>query len=84
VIAATDTHATIEDLLEAAFSVRSGPRLHITRTSCQSSENLQADLHLKVAVVRSEKLIVETEDSSGIQKKWNVRRWKPTDSAPTL
>jgi hypothetical protein len=28
------THATIEELLEALFSPRSVPRLYITRTSC--------------------------------------------------
>jgi hypothetical protein len=35
---------------------------------------------LKVAVVRSEKQIVEDEESSGTKRKGNVRRWKPLPS----
>jgi hypothetical protein len=32
---------------------------------------------LRVAVLRSEKLTTEVGDSSGAQRKRNVRRWKP-------
>jgi hypothetical protein len=32
---------------------------------------------MTVAVVRNEKLVAETGDSSGTQRKVNVRRWKP-------
>jgi hypothetical protein len=32
---------------------------------------------LRGAVVRSEKLVAETGDSSGTQRKGDVRRWKP-------
>jgi hypothetical protein len=38
VTAATHKQARREELLEAVFSVWSGPRLYITRTSCQSRE----------------------------------------------
>jgi hypothetical protein len=32
------------------------------------------------AVMRSEKLVAEAGDSSGTQRKGNVRRWKPLQS----
>jgi hypothetical protein len=32
---------------------------------------------LRVAVVRSEKLVAEAGDSSGTQRKGSVRNWKP-------
>jgi hypothetical protein len=32
---------------------------------------------LRVATVRSEKLVAETRESSGTQRKGNIRRWKP-------
>jgi hypothetical protein len=35
---------------------------------------------LRAAVVRSEKLVAEAGDSSGTQRKGNVRRWKPLPS----
>jgi hypothetical protein len=35
---------------------------------------------LRVAVVRSEKLAAESEESSGTQRKEDVRRWKPLPS----
>jgi hypothetical protein len=35
---------------------------------------------LRDAVVRSEKLVAEAGDSSGVQKKVNVRFWKPLPS----
>jgi hypothetical protein len=35
---------------------------------------------LRVAVVRSEKLVAEATDSSETQRKGNVRRWKPLPS----
>jgi hypothetical protein len=35
---------------------------------------------VRAAVVRNEKLIAITEDSSGTQRKGNVRRWKPLPS----
>jgi hypothetical protein len=35
---------------------------------------------LGVSVVRSEKLVAETGDSSGTQRKGNVNRWKPLAS----
>jgi hypothetical protein len=34
----------------------------------------------KVEAVSSEKLVTEAEESSGIQRKRNVRRWKPLPS----
>jgi hypothetical protein len=40
-------------------------------------ESLQADSQLTFAVVRSEKLVAEIGNSSGTQRKENVRRWKP-------
>jgi hypothetical protein len=35
---------------------------------------------LRVSVVRSEKLVVEAGESSGIQRMGNVRLWKPLPS----
>jgi hypothetical protein len=32
---------------------------------------------MRIAIVRSEKLVAEAGDSSGTQRKGNVRRWKP-------
>jgi hypothetical protein len=63
VIDETDTHAIIEELLEAVFSVRSVPRLYNEDQlplPSQSREILQADCQL-----RSEKLIAEAGDSPG-------------------
>jgi hypothetical protein len=40
---ATDTHATIEELLKAVFSVWSMPKLYITRTSVSESESAVYD-----------------------------------------
>jgi hypothetical protein len=81
-MAATDTHATIEELLEAAFSVRSVTRLYVEDQLPLpvSQESLQAGSQLKVAVVRSEKLVAEAEASPGTQRKGNVRLWKPLPS----
>jgi hypothetical protein len=35
---------------------------------------------LGVTAVRNEKLVAEAGDSSGTQRKWNVRRWKSLPS----
>jgi hypothetical protein len=35
---------------------------------------------MRVAVVRSEKLLAEAGESSGTQRKGNVRNWKPLPS----
>jgi hypothetical protein len=44
----------------------------------QSLSNPDSELsQLRVAVVRSEKLVAEAEEISGTQRKGNVRRWKP-------
>jgi hypothetical protein len=42
--------------------------------------NVYIVYQLRVAVVRSEKLVAEAGDSSGIQRKGNVRRWKQLSS----
>jgi hypothetical protein len=44
-------------------------------------EGLQVHSQLRVAVVRSEKLVAEARDSSGTQRKGNVHRWKPLPSS---
>jgi hypothetical protein len=66
VIAATDTHATREELLEAVFFVRSVPRP-------RNVAGRQTDSQLRVAET-------EAGDSSGTQRKENVHRWKPLPS----
>jgi multidrug resistance efflux pump len=43
-------------------------------------ESLQADNQLRVAVVRTEKLVAEAGYSSGTQRKGNVHCWKPLPS----
>jgi hypothetical protein len=67
-MAATDTHATIEEQLEAVFSVLPVPRLynedHLSRS---------AGRQLRVSVA-------ETGNISGTQRKGNVRCWKPLPS----
>jgi hypothetical protein len=68
-MAATDTHAAIEELLEAVFSVRSLPRLY-NKNQSESRESLQAVSQLRVAVA-------EVEDSSGTSRKRNVCCWQP-------
>jgi hypothetical protein len=40
--------------------------------SVESVESLQTDSQLRVAVVRSKKLVAEAGDSSGTQRKGNV------------
>jgi hypothetical protein len=72
-ISATDTHASIEKLLEAVFSVRSvtSPSREFRE---QSRESLQANSQLRVAVA-------EARGSSGNQRKRNVRLWKPLPSS---
>jgi hypothetical protein len=37
-------------------------------------------IKFRIAVMRSEKLVAEAEDSSGTWKKRHVRRWKPLPS----
>jgi hypothetical protein len=62
-----------------------------TRNDCavegQQQFNLPTDRptylwlsQFKVAVVSSEKLVTEAEESSGTQRKGNLRRWKPLPS----
>jgi hypothetical protein len=55
-MAATDTHATINEMLEAVFSVQSVPRLY-DEDQLPLRESLQADSQLTVAVVRSAKRV---------------------------
>jgi hypothetical protein len=85
VIATTDTHATMEELLDAVFSVRSVPRLYdedwlkFENSGARERERereSEAERQLRVASVRSEKLVAEAGDSSGTQKKGNIHRWK--------
>jgi hypothetical protein len=52
----------------------------MTLTLLRERESLQTGSQLRVAVVRSEKLVAEARDSSGTQRKGNVRRWKPLPS----
>jgi hypothetical protein len=71
------------------FSARSFPRLYneyqlsLPASPCREArserevESLQADSQLRVAVVRSEKLVPGAEDISGIQREGNVHNWKP-------
>jgi hypothetical protein len=71
VTAATDTNATLEELLEAVFSVR------FVRTSCHyesSRERESADKQLRVGIWRVEKPVAEAGDSSETQRKGNVHR----------
>jgi hypothetical protein len=44
-------------------------------TDRQSQCDFDFDLELRVAVVRIGKLVAELADSSGTQKKGNIRRW---------
>jgi hypothetical protein len=84
--AVTHTHATIEEMLEAMFSVRSVPRL------CNENQLPLTNSPSRVRVEREsagsqlrscccENLVAETWDSSGTQRKRNVRRWKPLPSS---
>jgi hypothetical protein len=55
-----------------------------TKNHCASEDQQQFTSHLlcrlRVAVVRSEKLVAEDGDSPGTQRKGNVRHWKPPQS----
>jgi hypothetical protein len=64
--------ATVEELLEAVFSVRSMPRLH-NEEQLPSRVSVQADSQLTAAVA-------EVGDSSGTQRKGNFHHWKPLPS----
>jgi hypothetical protein len=46
----------------------------------RGSAGRQAGRQLRVAVLRSEKLVAEARDSSGTQRKGNACRWKPLPS----
>jgi hypothetical protein len=70
-LAATNTHATIVELLETMFSVRSVPSLY--KEDQLPFERESAGGQLRVAVVRSNKLVAEAGNSSGTQRKKNVR-----------
>jgi hypothetical protein len=83
-MAAEGTHATTEELFETVLSVRSVPRqynedqlplsVNLSREVGEESRgSLQADRQLRVAVAGA-------GDSSGTQRKGNVRRWKPLPS----
>jgi hypothetical protein len=52
-------------IMEERFSVRSVAGIYIYKTRTSS--------HLRVVVVRSEKLVTEARNSSGTQRKGNVR-----------
>jgi hypothetical protein len=59
--------------------------LGVGAVTCPTSTRKRAVYHrslsqLRVAVVRSEKLVSEDVNSSGTQRKENVRRWKPIPS----
>jgi hypothetical protein len=53
-------------------------------TACEDvspgSEECPLLSQLRVTVVRREKLVAEVGDSSGTQRKGNVRQWKPLPS----
>jgi hypothetical protein len=62
-------HTTVEELLEAVFSVQCALRLH-NEDQLPLPESQQADSQL-----RSEKLIAEAGRSSGTQRKGIVHPW---------
>jgi hypothetical protein len=71
----TDTHATTDELLDPVFSFRSVPRLYKEeQLQLRVSRERVCCRQLRVAAVRSEKLVAEAWDSSGTQRKGNVRR----------
>jgi hypothetical protein len=78
VMVATDTHATIEELLEAVFSVRSLPRLYNEDQLPSAVSRGERESAGRQSV---EKLVVEAGDSSGTQRKGNVLLWKPLPSS---
>jgi hypothetical protein len=61
----------MKELLEAASPVRSMPSLYneVQLLLRLIRDSLQVDSKLRVAVVRSEKLVAEAGDSSGTQRK---------------
>jgi hypothetical protein len=69
-IAATDMHIAIEELLESVFSMRPVPR---TSYHYQRAKRESAGRQFRAAVA-------EAGDSWRTQRKRNVRGWKPLPS----
>jgi hypothetical protein len=93
-MAATDMHATIGELLEAAFSVRSVPRLYnedqlpfvvspgrVRVESLERNGDRRVESESLQSVSQLRVAVAEVEDSSRTQRKRNVHCWKPLPSS---